>query len=85
MINDKADEVMERLFKSLENKYQNNLEKQMKGSEFFFDYVHLLNYKCREINPNCGGSYIDSPHWMKNKKVTISLINSKDNKSFNTL
>ena len=27
MINDKADEVMERLFKSLENKYQNNLEK----------------------------------------------------------
>ena len=85
MINDKADEVMERLFKSLENKYQNNLEKQMKGSEFFFDYVPLLNYKCREINPNCGGSYIDSPHWMKNKKVTISLINSKDNKSFNTL
>ena len=54
----------------------------MKGSEFFFDYVHLLNYKCREINPNCGGSYIDSPHWMKNKKVTISLINNKDNKSF---
>ena len=27
MINDKADEVMERLFKSLENKYQNNSEK----------------------------------------------------------
>ena len=31
----------------------------MKGSEFVFDYVHLLNYKCLKINVNCGGSYID--------------------------
>ena len=32
----------------------------MKGSEFVFDYVHLLYYKCHKINPNPGGSYIDS-------------------------
>ena len=31
-----------------------------------FDYVHLLYYKsCYEINPNRGGSYIDSLDWMK--------------------
>ena len=40
MINDKADEVIEELFKPLLNRYQNNLKKSMKGSEFIFDYVH---------------------------------------------
>ena len=54
MINDEADEVKEELFDSLKNRYQNNLE-SVKGSEFFFDYVQLLNYKCHKINPNlCG-------------------------------
>ena len=41
MINDEADEVIEELFKSLKNRYQNNLE-SMKGSEFVFDYDYLL-------------------------------------------
>ena len=39
----------------------------MKGSEFVFDYVHLLYYKCHKLNPNRGGSYIDSPDWIRNK------------------
>ena len=51
MINNKADEVIEVLFKSLPNRYQNNLEKLMKGSEFVFDYVHLLYYKCHTKTP----------------------------------
>ena len=42
MINDDADEVIEELFKSLQNRYQNNLEKSMKGSEFVFDNVHFF-------------------------------------------
>ena len=54
----------------------------MKGSEFYFDYVHLLYCKCHETNPNCGGSYISSPDWIKNKQVTINHINKKDNKCF---
>ena len=53
----------------------------MLGSEFFFDYVHLLYCKCHETNPNCGRSYISSPDWIKNKQVTINYI-SKDNKCF---
>ena len=44
-MSDKADEVIEELFDSPKNRYQNNLE-SMKGSEFIFDYVHLLYYKC---------------------------------------
>ena len=51
IINDEADEAIEELFKSLKNRYQNNLE-SMKGSEFVFDYVHLLYYKCNKINLN---------------------------------
>ena len=54
----------------------------MKGSEFVFDYVHLLYCKCHKINPNRGGSYIDSPDWMKNKNASINSINKKVNKCF---
>ena len=30
--------------------------------------MYLLCYKCHKINPNCNGSYIDSPDWGKTKK-----------------
>ena len=52
----------------------------MKGSEFFFDCVHVLHYKFQKINPNRGGWYIDYPGWIKKK--TINPINKKDNKCF---
>ena len=81
MINDKADEFVKQLFDSLKNRYQNNLE-SMKGSEFVFDCVHLLYYKCHKITPNCSGSYRDSPDWIKSKKSTINSINKRDNKYF---
>ena len=54
----------------------------MKGSEFLFDYVHSMHYKCLKINLNRGVSYIDSPDWIKNKKATINPNNKKDNKYF---
>ena len=77
MINDEADEIIKILSDSLKNRYQNNLE-LMKGSEFVFNYVHLLYYKCHKINQNHGGSYINSPDWIKNKKPTVNSINKKD-------
>ena len=55
-MNDEADKVIKERFDSL------------KYSEFVFDYVHLLDYKRHKINPNCGGSYIDSPD--RKKKQT---------------
>ena len=81
IIHDEADEVIKELFDSLKNRYQNNLE-SMKGGEFVFDYVHLLCYKCLKIDPNRGGSYIDSPDWIKNKKPKINLTTREDNKCF---
>ena len=82
LMNDEANKVIKQLFKSLKNRYQNNLE-SMKGSEFVFDYVHLLYYKCHKINQNSGGSYIDCPDWIKKSKnkshqskMTINAFNT---------
>ena len=84
MIKDEADEAIKELFDSVKNRYQNSLQ-SVKGSEFVFNYVHLLYHKCHKINPNRGGSYIDSPDWIKNRKATINPINKKDKKFFNAL
>ena len=41
-----------------------------------------MYYKCDKINPSCGRSYIDSPDWIKNRKVIINSNNKKGNKYF---
>ena len=48
----------------------------MKGSDFDFDGVNFLYYDFNKISINRGGSYIDSPQWLKNKKSTINPINN---------
>ena len=68
MIKNKADEVVEKLFRSLLNGYKINLETLMRGSDSIFDYVHWLYYKCHQVNLNGGGSYTDSPDWIKKQK-----------------
>ena len=50
MINDEPDEVMEELFQSLLFMYQIGLETSLRGSDFIFDCVQLLYYKCHKIN-----------------------------------
>ena len=50
----------------------------MKGSEFVFDSTDLLHYHFQKIILNRGGSYIDSPKWLKNIKATINLKNNHD-------
>ena len=81
MISDEADEVIKALFDSPKNRYKNNLE-SAQGGKFVIDYAQLLYCKYHKINPNCGGSYIDSPDWIKNKKAIINLNNKKGNKCF---
>ena len=50
----------------------------MRGSHFIFDSVQLLYCKCHKINFKHGGSYIDSPDWIKKKKSTINPKNTDD-------
>ena len=45
MVNDKPDEVTEKLFKLLLNRYQVGLETSIRGSDFIFDCAHLLHYQ----------------------------------------
>ena len=53
----------------------------MRGSDFEFDGVNFLYYDFNKISLNRGGSYIDSPKWLKDKKSTINPKND-DHKCF---
>ena len=67
-----ANDVIDKLFKLLRSRHQENLETSMKGSDFLFDLVQLIYYKCHKVSFIRGGSYIHSPDWIKNKKATIN-------------
>ena len=51
MVNDKEYEVIEEFFQSL-SRYQLGWEILIEGSDFIFNCVHLLHYKCHKINLN---------------------------------
>ena len=78
MTGDETDEIIKELFESLLQRYQEGLEESMKGSEFVFDSVDLLEYKLNKIGLNSGGSYVDSPKLLKNKKTIINPKNNDD-------
>ena len=71
-----TDEVIKELFKSLLQRYQENLQEKMKGSDFVFEGVNYLYYDLNKISISKGGSYIDSPKWLKDKKSTINPKNN---------
>ena len=71
-----TDEIIKGPFESFLQKYEENLQEKMKGSDFEFDGVNFLYYDFNKISINRSGSYIDSPKWLKNKK---SIINPKNN------
>ena len=81
MIGSETDEIVEELFESLLQRYQEGLEESMRRSEFIFDSVDALHYNVNEIRLSIGGSNIDSPKWLNNKKATINPKNN-DNKCF---
>ena len=63
MINYEADEVIKKNFLVYLKIDIKIILNRWKGSEFVFDYVHLLYYKYHKVNLNCGVSYIDSLDW----------------------
>ena len=76
-----TNDIINELFKSFLERYQEGVETKMKGSEFIFESVDLLYCSLHKISLNRGGSYMDSPDWIKNKKATINPKN-KDNEWF---
>ena len=75
MIGDDNDDIIEEPFKSFIQKYEENLQNKMIGSDFEFDGVNFLYYDFNKISLNRGGYYIDSPKWLKDNKS----VNSKNN------
>ena len=71
-----TDKIIEEHFKSFLQKYEENLQEKMKGSDFEFDGVNFLYYDFNKISINRGGSYIDSPKWLKSKRLTINPKNN---------
>ena len=51
-----TDEIIEGLFESFLQKYEENLQEKMKGSDFEFDGVNFLYYDFNKISMNRGGS-----------------------------
>ena len=71
-----TDEIIEELFESLLQRYQENLQEKMRGSDFAFNGINFLYYDFNKISISRGGSYIDSPKWLKSKKSTINPKNN---------
>ena len=78
MFDDDNDDIIEQLFESLLQKYGENLQNKMKVSDFEFDGVNFLYYDFNKTSINRGGSYIDSPKCLKDKKSTTNPKNNDD-------
>ena len=75
---DDANEIVYKLFETLRSKQQDNLETSMRRSDFIFDSVQLMYYKCHKVCFKRDGSHIDCPDWIQNKKATINPKNEDD-------
>ena len=67
IIGSETEEVAENLIMSILQKYQDNLQSKMKGSDFIFNGINYLYYDLNRITISKGGSYIESPKWLKDK------------------
>ena len=75
-------DAINKLINSFMKRYQEGLETKMKESSYIFEGIDLLEYHLHKISLNRGSSYIDSPIWIKNRRVTINPQNTEDNKCF---
>ena len=84
MVGSETNEIIIDLFESFLQKYQEGLEKSMRGSEVVYEVnlSNVLHYNLNKLSLSRGESYIDSPKWLKNKKATINPQNRKDDKCF---
>ena len=68
ILGSETDQIIEEFFESPLQWYQKWLEKSMKEIGFIFDSIDILYYNLNKISLVRGGSYIDSPKWLKIKK-----------------
>ena len=76
MNGDNTNEIIKSLFESFLQRFEENLQEKMRGSDFEFDGINFFNYNFNKTSIYRGGSYIDSPKWLKDKKSTINPKNN---------
>ena len=73
---DDTNEIIKLLFESFLQRFEENLQIKMRGSEFEFDGINFFYYNFNKTSIYRFGSYIDSPKWLKDKKSTINPKNN---------
>ena len=79
-----TNDIIKELFESFLHDYQEKLT-AIKGSDFVFESVYLMDYKLHRVRLKRGGSchrYIKSPEWLENKKAIINPKNENDDECF---
>ena len=76
MSGDDTNKIIKLLFESFLQRFEENLQNKMRGSEFEFDVINILDYNFNKMSIYRGGSYINSPKWLKDKKSTINPKNN---------
>ena len=77
MQGENTNDIIIEIFNSSLHNYRQDL-KIIKGSDFVFESVDLMDYKLHRVRLKRGGSYIKSPKWLENKKATINPKNEND-------
>ena len=81
MSGDDTNEIIKSLSESFLQRFGENLQEKMRGSDFEFDGIIFFYYNFNKTSIYRGGSYIDFPKWLKDKKSTINPKNN-DHKCF---
>ena len=72
MTGDDTNEIIKLLFESFLQRFEENLQNNMRGSEFEFDAINFFYYSFNKTSIYRGGTCTDSPKWLKDKKSTIN-------------
>ena len=72
-----TNDIIKEPFESFLHNYQKEL-RNIRGSDFVFESVDLLDYKLHRVRLKRDGSYINSPRWLENKKAVINPKNEND-------
>ena len=70
-----TNKLLGQLLTSLNEKFQDDLQLSGESSSFVYESVEECNIHFHKIDLRRGASFIDTPEWLKPKKVTINPQN----------
>ena len=66
MWGNETDNIIKELFEYFLGNYQ-KVEQRIRGSDFVFEGVEIIDYKLHKVSLKRGGSYTEYHEWLKNK------------------